>query len=385
MANLEVKVGIDNKPFKSGLDQMKADASKFKNGMPGMFGGAFAPFTAMANKVKAGFSGIFTSIKGGLASLGAMVGVGAITKTITDTIAYGDALSDLSTKLGVSSTSLQAWKHHVEQNGASLEGLAAAMAKVEVNRSKALQGDEKMIQSFADLGVSIEDLESMSLDEIMMKIGSSTMDASTMVAVMGKNALDLKAALAGAAEEGLNFSNVMSEQTVEALGKVADAWTEFKGWFTKNMGEFLASILDAGSIIFTGKPYVVKNKEGEEKRKRAMERLAKSDEEPTEKAKKDAEKREEGSDIKQEIADKIKERESEVKDLEGKKSGALRAATSIPVDSLQAVGGGRGGFGGVGNQQLRLTERQLSVAQQSLNALQQIASMQGKKEADPWR
>jgi hypothetical protein len=386
MANkLEVSVGIQNAGFKAGLDQMRAGAAKFKADVPTMFTSALTPFSAMAGKVKAGFAGVFSSIKGGLASMGALIGVGAVVKTITDTIALGDSLADLSEKLGVSSESLQAWKNHVEQNGASLEGLAASMAKVELNRDKALKGDEKMVQSFEALGISIEDLKTMGLDQLMLKIGSSTMSAGSMVAVMGEQALDLKAALASAAEEGLNFSNVMSEKTVDSLGKVSDAWTKFKTWITSNVGELLASVLDAGSIIFTGKPYVADNKEEKaEKRKKALERLAGEDDSPQKREKEKKEKENAEKEAEKKAKDEMKKAESDVTSAEGRRKQALRDVASVPVDSLGAVGGGRGNFGG-GDAALRVAERHLSIAQQSLTALQTIAAKQPSEKADPWR
>jgi hypothetical protein len=383
-AKLEVEVGIKNANFKGGLDKMKSDAAQFKGSLTGMFTASLGPFGTMINKVKSGFSGVFTSIKGGLASMGAVLGVGTIVKSVTDTIAYADALSDLSAKLGINTTSLQAWKNHVEQNGASLENLAQAMAKMEVNRDKALKGDEKMIESFAELGVSAEDLESMGLDEIMLKIGSSSMDASTMVNVLGKAALDLKAALAAAAKEGLNFNGVMSEENIRKLAGVADAWTKAKQWMTTKIGNALGGAIDWWEIAFgSGKPVINTPEEDEEKLKATREKLAKQDEESTA-TEKATDKKEKAFDLDKELADEIKGKESEVKDLEGKKSGRIRAAVSVPVDSLQAVGGGRGGFHG-SDRVLRTAERHLAIAERSLAALQKIADKQPIQKAEAWQ
>jgi hypothetical protein len=82
--------------------------------------------------------------------------------------------------------------------------------------------------------------------------------------------------------------------------------------------------------------------------------------------------------------DTLKEQEDKVKDAQGKVNDARRAAASVPVDSLGAVGGGRGNFGS-GETAVRVAQQQLQVQQRMLAALEAQASKPDKRDANPWR
>lgn len=194
MGNFAVRLGIENTQFRRGIDQATSDVKRFKREASGM-------------------GAAFTALRGAIASLG----LGMALREIVD---RADQIKDLSDRFGVFSESLQKVGLVAEQNGSSLEAVARAMQKLEVSRDKAIKGDEDLIAKFEKLGVTMEDLKSLSVEQLMEKIGKSAMDASIMVDVMGKNALELRDTLA--LLDGAKVQGIIADEDIQALGELKD-------------------------------------------------------------------------------------------------------------------------------------------------------------------
>lgn len=224
MARLDVDVGIRNAGFRRGLDEMRADAARLKASLGQMFAGA--------------------------------VGVGSFVAGLKSALQHADDLKDLSEKFGVSTRSLQGFKNVLDENGASLEQFAGAMNKLEIARSKALQGDQALQASFQRLGVSVKELSSLSPDDLMLKIGGGSMDASQMVQILGKSSLDLRVALKAASEEGVDFGNIMSGHVVDSLARANDQINRVTNDLRNSFGAVVVWITDQlsdmGAAVFAG-------------------------------------------------------------------------------------------------------------------------------------
>jgi hypothetical protein len=172
---------------------------------------------------------------------------GAFFKGVVD---RADNIKDLSDKFGVFSESLQKVGLVAEQNGSSLEGVASAMNKLEIARDKALAGDAAIIANFKELGISMDDLKSMGADEIMAKIGKGAMNAAPMVAVMGKNALELRDTLSQL--EGAKVSGIISDEDIQNLGafhdQVAEIWRTLQQWGAAIATGFMTDLRDAAAM-----------------------------------------------------------------------------------------------------------------------------------------
>jgi len=165
----------------------------------------------------------------------AVSGVG-LAMMAAKTVEYGGKISDLSTRLGVSTDALQEFDFAARQNGSSLEEFAGGLQKVGNARSAALGGNEEMLNSFAALGVSMEDLKSKRIEDIFKQIGRSVRDASDVqlvmadaMKVMGKASGPILAAmrndLEAAGEEAKRLGLIIGEDTIaklDALGDQAD-------------------------------------------------------------------------------------------------------------------------------------------------------------------
>jgi hypothetical protein len=191
--------------------------------------------------------GFVSSFKAGLGSLGtnltqalAAVGLGAEIKQVVE---YGSKIQDLSDRFGVSAVNLQKFGNVAEKNGASLEAVAKGFRFLEVNQSKALGGNEAMVQSFAALGVSAQELRSLSPEEIMLKIGSSSLNAADVVKVLGKSALELRPTLAGLADGTLKFGDAISGINISKLDQANDTFKHLKETVTIFVGTVIGSFV----------------------------------------------------------------------------------------------------------------------------------------------
>src|SRR5207249_771627 len=123
-----------------------------------------------------------------------------------------------------------------EKNGTSLESVARALRFLEVNREKALSGSQAMINSFAALGLSIEDLKSKRIEDIWLKMGDSALNAADYVKVAGKAALETRPLIAGLADGTIQFGTAISAIDIKQLKAANVAIQELKEHVTILVG-----------------------------------------------------------------------------------------------------------------------------------------------------
>jgi hypothetical protein len=129
--------------------------------------GVAAGIAKAQNAFRSGTATIANSVKGQFA---AFLGVSAITAAARATTEYAGQLADLSARLNVSTDVLQEWGYAAKQTGASQEAVAGFFEKIAVSRNEALAGNKEYTESFRRLGVTIKDLQGMSIEQIGTQI-----------------------------------------------------------------------------------------------------------------------------------------------------------------------------------------------------------------------
>jgi hypothetical protein len=196
-------------------------------------------------------SSLNSSIKSRLA---AAFSVGVIAKLSKDTVDYAGRVNDLSQRLGVSTETLQEFDFAAKQSGTSLEKFTEFMERVGSEREKALSGNEEVIESFARLGVTIEDLKGKRVDELTKQIASKVKDAdiqkiiAPLRAIGGRGAGELVAAFksgleeAGAAAREQNA--IISDAVIQQLDEVGDRFTIFGMQLKAGLAPAIAAVSD---------------------------------------------------------------------------------------------------------------------------------------------
>ena len=154
----------------------------------------------------------------------ALVGAFAMDKIIggfSTAIEKGDQLQDLANRFGVSAVSIQEIGNAASLSGAGVEDVASAMNKLSKNAGEAIGGNETMAESFAKIGLSVEDLKTMSPQDLFMSLSkamaSGTIPATEQLAV----ASDVAGKSVGALMETLR----MGPEAISANGQAMGVWS----------------------------------------------------------------------------------------------------------------------------------------------------------------
>jgi hypothetical protein len=176
---------------------------------------------------KSGLAGAESSLSSFVGKIGLGFSIVGLANTAREIIAYGSTIQDLADRFDVSTTALQQFGNAGELVGTSLEGVARAFNKLELSRSRALQGNEAQVKAFADLGISLQDLQARSPDQLMQKLGKSSLNAADLVKVLGKNALEIRPLLAGLGDESIRLGDAIDQGLIRQLDAADDRIKKF--------------------------------------------------------------------------------------------------------------------------------------------------------------
>lgn len=111
------------------------------------------------NSIKRGLGGltdVARAVNGVLANLGAAVSVAGLTAMVKSAIDTGDALDEMSQRVGVSVETLSVWTPAAEQSGVSGESFEKGLRKLSTTMLEAASGSEDAARRFAAVGVEFK-------------------------------------------------------------------------------------------------------------------------------------------------------------------------------------------------------------------------------------
>lgn len=140
-------------------------------------------------------AGHFKSL-GGAMGLGA-VGFGAL---LSSTMAYADEVTDLADGFGISIAKTLQFKDALVASGSSADDAKKLLTGLFTKIQGAKDGNDKLIKSFEDIGISVQDLQNLPVDQLVTHIFSSVAAAAgddavqkvaRLRALLGKGGLGL--------------------------------------------------------------------------------------------------------------------------------------------------------------------------------------------------
>lgn len=206
--------------------------------------------------------GIGTAAKWGLGLATATgAAVGGMLGMANQTAETADEIDKLSERTGISRENLQKWKYAAGQSGADIGKLEVGVKKLSDVMVGATTGNEAAQKSFAQLGISLDDLKSKSQEQIFEDVmfALSDMDEGAQRNVLGNDLLgksytemlpllnsgsDGMEALRIRAEE---LGLVMSEENVKANVQFGDSMDDVKqslGMVTANVSNQFLPVLN---------------------------------------------------------------------------------------------------------------------------------------------
>lgn len=247
------------------------DSSEYDKGL----GESEKKTESFGSKIK---KGLTSSLKVGAAAVTAVTGAalafgGAMLKATGDVAQYGDNVDKMSQKLGFSVESFQTWDYVLGQAGVDINSMSTGMKTLTNKLDDAKNGGSDAQEMFAKLGLSMEDLASMSREEVFdatikgfQGMADSTERAALANDLFGRSGQELTPlfnssieeteALKDAAHE-LGF--VMGDEAVKASADYQDALDTLKRSFgglkQRMMGDFMPSItsvMEGLASVFAG-------------------------------------------------------------------------------------------------------------------------------------
>ncbi len=203
-----------------GLQQLAGEGATALNnaasGMAGKLGGLGSALTSMGPAGMAAAAGLGATV-GALAAVGAV-----IVDSTRRAMEYGDNMAALADRTGLSTRALQAFEVQAKLGNSSLDGVVAAVNKMQlamVNGSTAFQ----------KLGLDINTLKAMDPDKAFTEVAKAIESiadpaerAAARVAVFGKSANELAGTLKAAAQGAGELGGALSDEALGAAAELQD-------------------------------------------------------------------------------------------------------------------------------------------------------------------
>lgn len=250
---LFAKLGLDTSEYEKGLEGAESKGAKFGAGLKAAAGVTAGVITATAAAT--------------VASAKAFVSGAAEVAT------YGDNIDKTSQRLGISAEKYQEWDYAMQIAGTSMDNMQMGMKTLTNQLDSAKNGSADAIAKFEALGISMEDLATMSREEVFeaaiygfQNMADSTERAALANDLFGRSGQELtplfnmtneetQKLIASAEEYGM----VMSDEAVAASAGFQDSLTTMQntmaGMKNNMMANFLPSLttaMDGLSNIFSG-------------------------------------------------------------------------------------------------------------------------------------
>jgi len=200
------------------------------------FGMDATGFKAGIKQVESASKGLSRDLNANLkGAIAGAFGTAAIVAAGKATMDYAGQIADLSERLGVSTDALQEMDFAARLTGTNLETFTGFLEKLSVSREEALQGNDELRDSFARLGVSLEDLRTKRLEDLTRQIGRAIqggdvqqlMPALKGVGGRGAGALvpTLRMGLEEAGQQARAANAIISAEDIAALDEAGDRFS----------------------------------------------------------------------------------------------------------------------------------------------------------------
>lgn len=235
-------------------------------------------------------SGLKTAAKVGTAAVAAVgAGVAALgtkfASGLNNVAEYGDEVDKMSQKLGLSKEAYQEWDYVLGQAGVEITSMSTGLKTLTNKLDDAKNGGEDAQKMFAALGLSLDDLQSMSREDVFANVISgfqgmadSTERAALANDLFGKSGQELTPLFNSSIDEtnalrqaAHDLGFVLSDEAIESSADFKDALdtltrtiSGIKNQFLQNFLPAATKVMDGLTAIFGGdsKSGVAKIKEG---------------------------------------------------------------------------------------------------------------------------
>lgn len=166
------------------------------------------------------------SIAGPLTAAFSVAAIGAFAKSL---INAADRLQDVSEQTGIAVSTLSALGNAAQLNGSNADSLNTALVKLNRSISDAAGGSKEQLEAFKAVGVTLEDLQGLSPEQVFLKISDAFAGAENganktaiAMALLGRSGAELIPVLNQGSEELRKYSATFSDDFAKASGAFND-------------------------------------------------------------------------------------------------------------------------------------------------------------------
>lgn len=238
----------------SGFDKGVSEADKSGRGL--------------ASKLEASFSKIKKFAAGALSVAAIKKGIDSVMQLAAETSAAGDKIDKQSQALGLSRKAYQEWDYILGQSGASIDSMGISMKTLNGLILNAAAGSEESKDAFAQLGLSIHEIETLSMEDqfesvvrAFQKLPPGAQKSALAVQLFGRNGQQLLPLLNSSAttidelrERAEQLGIIMSDDAVDASVAYNDAMDDLTRTFNGMkyaIGSQLLPVLTRGVTAIT--------------------------------------------------------------------------------------------------------------------------------------
>lgn len=216
------------------------------------------------DSIKRGLGGLTDtarSVNGLLANLGVGVSLAGLAAMVKSAIDTGDALDEMSQRVGISVETLSVWKPAAEQSGVSGESFEKGLRKLSTTMLEAATGSEDAARNFAAVGVAFKNQDGTlrSTDQVLLDLAErfkampdGAEKTALAVQLFGKAGAELIPFL-NQGRDGIEELSAemqalgvqMSGETAAQAGEFNDALDKLKLASTSIGNQIIASLLPA--------------------------------------------------------------------------------------------------------------------------------------------
>jgi hypothetical protein len=161
---------------------------------------------------------------------------------------YAEEIKNVSEQLGISATAFQQWAYAATQSGSTAEKVKGFFEALAQTRDEALaggEGGEKKLTKLARFGISKEDLKTLRLEDVALKIGDTIKagDVQNFIGdlkdIGGKGATSLVGAFKAGLAETFTDAPIIKTKDIVDLEVIG---SEFSTFFHRLMAEFAPAV-----------------------------------------------------------------------------------------------------------------------------------------------
>lgn len=183
-----------------------------------------------------------------------------------DVAAYGDTVDKQSQKVGLSAQSWQEWDYVLNIAGTSMQSMQAGLKTLTNKLDAAKSGNADAIASFEALGISFEELSTLSREDLFERaiygfqgLEESTERAALANDLFGKSGQELAPLFnmtadetAGLIQQANDLGMIMGDDAVKDAAAFTDAMTTLKGTLTGLKNSIMSSVLPGLTSVTDG-------------------------------------------------------------------------------------------------------------------------------------